>query len=215
MKQSFWVVFLLLFFLMIIPFKELVYSLLNKDNNLGDEIVLQSDYQKLRQEYETLLEIHSLKEDSVIVSKVIIHDPHQFYEQITILKGNEDGIEVGDIVYNEVGFIGRVSHTNQHSSIVSLFTYPNTKIAVYINNNYGVLEVKLNQLVIHSIIGNKAIDVGDIAYTSEKSEINKSIPIGKVIDVKQGSVSNTLVVEPIVDLNQLNYVYVGKKVIYE
>ena len=116
----------ILFFVLLlgILFKDFFYSIwIQKDFNLEKKIVLESDYQNLKREYEELLQANNLNVaflEEGITSKVILHDPCIFFEEITILKGSEEGINEQDVVVNEQGLVG----------IVSKDTTTTTKVAV-------------------------------------------------------------------------------------
>ena len=81
---------------------DLVYCyLIKKDSILSEEIILKSDYNALNEKYTTLLNSHDLWEGKkdFITSKVVSRDPYNL-DEITILKGSEDGVKIGDTIIN-------------------------------------------------------------------------------------------------------------------
>ena len=212
MKKGFWYIFFFFFG------KDIVYSLWVKtDWNLEKNIVLDSEYERLKKEYTLLLEKTNLEVpflEEGIVSKVVVHDPYIFFDKITILKGKNDGIEVGDAVLNEMGLIGKVSLVFDNYSEVELITSEIT-YSVRIQNSYGILKQKDGKLQVEDITSKEEIKKEEIIYTSSFTDIPGDIPIGKVVEANSSSISQTLVIEPLVDFQNLNYVWIRKRVIYE
>ena len=212
MKKGFWYIFFFFFG------KDIVYSLWVKtDWNLEKNIVLDSEYERLKKEYTLLLEKTNLEVpflEEGIVSKVVVHDPYIFFDKITILKGKNDGIEVGDAVLNEMGLIGKVSLVFDNYSEVELITSEIT-YSVRIQNSYGILKQKDGKLQVEDITSKEEIKKEEIVYTSSFTDIPGDIPIGKVVEVNSSSISQTIVIEPLVDFQNFNYVWIRKRVIYE
>ena len=151
------------------------------------------------------------------ISKVIIHDPLEFFQTMTIIKGSEDNINVGDLVVNELGLVGIVSKVNKHTSIVDLLPNKNTHIAVHIGDVDGLLESDNGKLVIKNITRNDNIRVGSDITTSNYSLLQTGLLIGKVKEIHETkeNLSYEILVEPSVDFNNLNYVSIRKNDNYE
>ena len=211
----------ILFFVLLlgILFKDFFYSIwIQKDFNLEKKIVLESDYQNLKREYEELLQANNLNVaflEEGITSKVILHDPCIFFEEITILKGSEEGIKEEDVVVNERGLIGIISKVASHSSQVILLTNAKTQISVKVQNNYEILQTKEGNLFITDITSKEEILKDAIVYTSSFTSIPGDIPIGKVSSVSTSSLNQEILVEPFVDFGNLNYVVIKKGLSYE
>ena len=211
----------ILFFVLLlgILFKDFFYSIwIQKDFNLEKKIVLESDYQNLKREYEELLQANNLNVSFLeegITSKVILHDPCIFFEEITILKGSEEGIKEEDVVVNERGLIGIISKVASHSSQVILLTNAKTQISVKVQNSYGILQTKEGNLFITDITSKEEILKDAIVYTSSFTSIPGDIPIGKVSSVSTSSLNQEIIVEPFVDFGNLNYVVIKKGLSYE
>ncbi len=219
MKKSIGYIVLLFVLLFLFVFKDFLSSyLIKKDFNLEKSIVLDNDYQNLKREYEALLETSELNLpflEKGIVSKVVLHDPYVFFDEITILKGKEEGISEQDIIVNEKGYVGRIKTVLGHTSQVELLTNKNTTLSVKIQNSYGILKVENNQLIVRDITSKEEIQENTTVYTSSFTNIPEEIPIGKVIEVDSSSLEQKIIVEPFVDFNNLNYVYIRKSVSYE
>lgn len=219
MKKYFIYVTLFVILLLFFYGKDFICSyLINKDYNLAKQIVLTEDYEKLKKDYEILLEkselIDSFKNEG-IVSKVIIHDPYVFFDEITILKGENAGVSEGDIVVNENGLVGQVTKVLNNSSEVKLITNSSISFSVKVQNSYGILKSHNNKLIIDNIISKEEIKEDSLVYTSNFTNVPGDILIGKVVSVTKNDLEQTLVVEPAVNLLNLNYVVVKKGVNYE
>ena len=218
MKQSkIFLVFLFLFFFLLIEFDYGYSFFFRTDNNLKEEMVLPVEYENLQKENEELkstLNIFETNQEKQ-VSKVVLHDPYEYFNQVTILKGKEEGLKENDFVWNEEGYIGRVKEIRNHSSIVELFTSSHTSLPVIVQNSSGVLEREGEDLVVKKIISKEKIEEGSIIYTSIYSDIHLSIPVAKVISVKNSNVEQTLTVTPLIHLEDLNYVFVERPVTYD
>ena len=130
MKQTkIFILLMFLFFFLLLEFDYGYSIFFRNDNRLEEEMVLPVEYESLKKENEELKSILNISEEAreKQVSKVVLHDPYEFFEQVTILKGKEEGIKENDFVWNEEGYIGRVKEVRNHSSIVELFTSLHTK----------------------------------------------------------------------------------------
>lgn len=211
--QSFIILFFVFLFLAV-GFDLFLSFAIKKDNNLTTKIILESDYENLKREYEGLLEkvnMENTVEEEYVVSKVILHDPYVFFDEITILKGKEENIEVGDIVYDEEGFIGTVSLVDKHHSTVKLVTNKDTQLSVRINNSYGILQRENDAVAVTSITSKEPIQKGDMVYTSSFSVIGLELPVGTVTEVESNGIEQKVKVQTAVDIPNLNYVLIRKK----
>ena len=132
---------------------DLVYCyLIKKDSILSEEIILKSDYNALNEKYTTLLNSHDLWEGKkdFITSKVVSRDPYNL-DEITILKGSEDGVKTGDTIINEYGLVGIVSNVKKHVSFVKTINHKDTNISVKVGELYGMLKKDDGKLIIEDI----------------------------------------------------------------
>ena len=219
MKKYFIYVSLFLLLLFFFYGKDFICSyLINKDFNLTKNLVLTDEYERIKYEYNELLEqnnlIDSFKNDGII-TKVIIHDPYVFFDEVTILKGQNDGIKKGDVVVNEQGLVGEVTKVLANSSEVKLLTNTSISFSVKVQNSYGILKASGNQLIISNIVSKEEIAKDSLVYTSNFTNIPGEILVGKVVEVTKDELEQKVVVEPAIDLFNLNYVVVRKAVNYE
>ncbi len=218
MNKKVIILFILFIFLMVYFLKDPVLALLFKnDFNLVTKICNdEENYQKLKKEYDELLEYKTNINENII-SKVIIHDPLEYFSQVTIIKGKEENINVGDLVVNEQGLVGTIGKVNSHTSIVELLPNKNTHIAVHIGDVDALLESINGNLMIKNITRDDNIKVGSDIITSNYSLLDAGLLVGKVKEIHETNqnLSYEILVEPSVDFKKLNYVTVRKNGLYE
>ena len=196
---------------------DLVYCyLIKKDSILSEEIVLKSDYNALNEKYTTLLNSHDLWEgkSDFITSKVVSRDPYNL-DEITILKGSEDGVKIGDTIINEYGLVGIVSNVKKHVSFVKTINHKDTNISVKVGEVYGMLKKDDGKLIIEDIKTKDSDLVGAFVKTSGFTRVPEDILVGEVSSVIDNGLTLSLVVIPSADLNNLNYCFIRSSVVYE
>lgn len=196
---------------------DLVYCyLIKKDSILSEEIVLKSDYNALNEKYTTLLNSHDLWEgkSDFITSKVVSRDPYNL-DEITILKGSDDGVKIGDTIINEYGLVGIVSNVRKHVSFVKTINHKDTNISVKVGELYGMLKKDDGKLIIEDIKTKDSDLVGTFVKTSGFTSVPEDILVGEVSSVIDNGLTISLVVIPSADLNNLNYCFIRSSVVYE
>lgn len=196
---------------------DLVYCyLIKKDSILSEEIILKSDYNALNEKYTTLLNSHDLWEgkNDFITSKVVSRDPYNI-DEITILKGSEDGVKTGDTIINEYGLVGIVSNVKKHVSFVKTINHKDTNISVKVGKLYGMLKKDDDKLIIEDIKTKDSDLVGAFVKTSGFTSVPEDILVGEVSSVIDNGLTISLVVIPSADLNNLNYCFIRSSVVYE
>lgn len=214
-----YLLYLILFFTFLFLYFgiDLVYCyLIKKDSLLSEEIILKSDYNALYEKYTTLLNGHDLWESNgdFITSKVVSRDPYNL-DEITILKGSEDGVKTGDIIINEYGLVGIVSSVKKHVSFVKTINHKDTNISVKVGEVYGMLKKGDGKLIIEDIKTKDSDLVGTFVKTSGFTSVPEDILVGEVSSVIDNGLTLSLVVIPSADLNNLNYCFIRSSVVYE
>ena len=215
MKQFYKNTCILLIFFLILLFKESIYGLIIKGTNLDtlDSRVAEIKSTYYEEEYFKLANSIDLlvnDEYNYIYSKVLYRDVYDFFKEMTILKGSEDGVAVNSAVLNESGLIGTIKKVNKNSSVVTLITNPDSQISIKVNNTYGILESKNSKLVLTSINNYEDIAIGDIVYTSGIGNLPGGIKVGTVSSVSKNAlgIEQMITVTSDVDFNALDYVAV-------
>lgn len=148
----------------------------------GRLLELESQNQQLRQ----LLDYSSAQTQG-IVAPVIGRSADHWWQQIILGRGNNDGVQVGDIVSGTGGLVGRVTHVTPNTSRVLLITDPTSQVGVTISRTrvMGVLRGQAGNRAVMQFF-EKVPDVrpGDTIATSTISQLFPAgIPIGQVESV--------------------------------
>ena len=155
----------------------------------------------LKNEIKELEEVYNITpiNDNYIISKIILRNIHEFYNEIVALSDSEL-VETGNAVINEEGLIGIVKDIKENKIYIALLT-SNYNISVKINDTYG----NLNQNKVTMLDKYSDINIGDTVYTSGLTSIPENILVGYVKEVNKTSI-NTEVTISLLDNNNLNYV---------
>ncbi len=202
-------------YLLIIGLLIAIYSIsfsldfLRVDNsNLVELNFLRSENNRLRKQIMEMEEkiSFSLDDYDYVIGKVVIRDIHNFYKEVVINKGTQDGIEEGMAVVNQEGLIGVILDSDKKTSIVKLLT-SEYNVSVKLTDTYGNLSMgKITMLDKYS-----EVKEGDVVYTSGLSKIPADLLVGEVTSVKMDS--NALGKEAKVNLvnnKNLNYIAIIK-----
>lgn len=170
------------------------------------------------QELKKMLELNN--EGYSYIHATVIKREIEWYQEITIDKGEKDGIQIDMAVISNQGLIGRISKTGYSSSVVKLLTASSNdmKVAVDIKNETGIIHgimddyLETESLIqINNISKNSEIIVEDKVYTNGLGGIYPTgIYIGKVVEVTTDSLGlNKIVkVRPDTSYDTLRYVSV-------
>lgn len=182
------------------------------------------ELKKQLEEMKSILELNNVLSDYESINATVIgRDLSYWHDNITIDKGEKDGIEVNMSVVVAGGLIGKVVKTSTFNSTVRLLTANNSsdKISVKIKNKddyiYGILskyDKESNMYIIEGIAQNIEISEESLVTTTGMGDIYPSgIVIGKVkgINTDNFDLSKVLEVESNVNFDSINYVKVLKR----
>jgi rod shape-determining protein MreC len=172
-------------------------------NTYYDNALL-NDYKSLLNSYN----IPNLTNYDYVYTKVLYHDIYNFNKEITILKGSREGLKEGMAVISKNGLIGLISNVNESSSSVMLLSNKKMNLSIKINNSYGMLQVKNNNIIINGITNNDVININDNVYTSGLGSLPSDIYVGKIDKIDGEGLNRILKIY--VDNNDLNYLIVLK-----
>jgi len=184
------------------------------------------EVQELREENEELrntLEVtESIRDYEPIQATVIARSPERWLEQVTINKGEQDGVTTNMVVITAEGMVGKVQTTSKFTSTVKLLTgfdqYNRMSATVSRDNKndiFGMIEGydKETESLLFRIIeeSDKKLEEGELVVSSG---MGGTFPAGLVIgEVKevgsdQYGLTRTALIEPAADMYQLNQVIV-------
>lgn len=155
------------------------------------------------------------KDDSQpnITSAIIGRSPDDWWQQITLGRGSQDGVKVGSAVTGIGGLVGRVTQVNPHTSLVELISNPNSKVGATISRSrsMGIVKGQGSKMAVMQFF-EKVPDVrpGDTVTTSSVSLLFPGgLPIGKVKSVKlETGPAPVAHIELIAPINHLEWVIV-------
>lgn len=171
--------------------------LIPRISNYDKEILfgINRELEEENKELAEMLEINS-SEYHFIYATVIKRDI-DWYLELTIDKGEKDGVLLDMAVISNYGLIGKIVKTTDHSSIVKLLSSNTSdmKVAVDIKNEeetfHGIIDGYLegeSLIQVNNIPKNSNIKVGDFVYTNGLGGIYPSgIYIGKVEEITYDS----------------------------
>ncbi|MBQ3475376.1 MAG: rod shape-determining protein MreC [Bacilli bacterium] len=195
---------------------------IDKDFNFNKD-VLENEIKDLNNQINDLKrmnEIDNVLSDKININASIIkRSPNYWYDIITINKGKKDGVKKGFGVISNNGLIGEIITVNNHSSEVRLIcntseNYISAKFSYEGKDYYGIIkEYNLikNELYLENVIGDlNNISNIDIVTSGLSNNIPSGILIGKIKDIKKDefNLSNTLIITPSADFNDINLVRV-------
>lgn len=181
-------------------------------------------------ELRRLLNIRSIPDFKYTIAEVIYRDPAKWYEQFTIAKGTDAGVENGSIVLGSIkssskerfqfGVIGRIGSVSKHTAVVYTILSDECQISVKIPSNgaTGILcgGERRGQKTWADIF----FLPRDLEYKRESIVVTsgltplapRGLKIGKLINAGNTSSDDKLsakaAVEPAVDLANLDFVLV-------
>lgn len=214
MKKSFWKYHTLLSVFFLILFSDNINYLIkiinkNFDFTNIDEYLNQNLLEE-NKELRKYLDIKESQYPNNIITKVKYNNIYEFKNELIVYKGSKDNIKKGQLIVNDKGLVGVISKVNKETSKAKLITNKESKISVKINNSYGILEFKNNQLIVNNLESNANIHINDNIYTSGITNIPGNIYIGKVKQIKKSKLNleQIAIVEMAVNLNELSYVVI-------
>lgn len=141
------------------------------EKQLADTELDLAKYKQQAQDTDKLRQLLGLRDKlarTTVAAEVISRNPDNWFEQVTIDKGERDGIKVGSACMTAQGIVGQVTSVTENASVVRLLTDPDQKIAVLIEriNQPGVLVGNHRAPPqIEFVPVGTAVDVGDKVMT--------------------------------------------------
>ena len=200
---------------------EILKSNIDKTDSLeAENIELKKEIEQLKSE----LDIdYVLSDYTYLNATVVSRNTGYWYNTLTIDKGLQNGVEVGMVVINSTGLIGKIVTVSNFTSDVRLITTTDTnnKISVTVTDGENKITGLINGydyekgvLEVEGISNTESVNVGDFVYTSGLGGVFPSgILIGKVESITTDvyDLSKIINVTPSADFDDINYVRVLKR----
>jgi rod shape-determining protein MreC len=122
-----------------------------------------------------------------IVAPVIGRAANNWWQQLRLGKGSQDGVKVDSIVLSDGGLVGRVSAVTAHTSQVLLATDPSSSIGVLVSRNrqMGYIQGsndRSDRLTLQFLDKNPGVKIGDVVVTSTVSQrFPSGLVVGKIV----------------------------------
>lgn len=200
--------------------EELKNRIEKSDRVEAENIELKREIERLKAE----LDIdYVLSDYTYLNATVVSRNPGYWYNTLTIDKGSKNGVEVGMVVVNSTGLIGKVITVSNFTSDVRLITTTDTnnKISVTVTNGEHKVTGLINGydydkgvLQVEGISNTESVNVGDYVYTSGLGGVFPSgILIGKVESITTDvyDLAKIINVSPSASFDDINYVSVLKR----
>lgn len=161
-----------------------------------------------------LLDFTSQVDYRVIPAEVVALDPNRRSNSILISVGQEDGVKKYLPVINMRGLVGKVIGVYPGNSLVELLLDPNCRVAVLVQPSriHGIIkQSKGPHLNLENVPSGAAVGVGDEVISSGLGGVfPPALRVGTVIKAedRKSSIFKHILVQPFVDFNSLEEVFV-------
>ncbi|MCP3025537.1 rod shape-determining protein MreC [Halobacillus sp. A5] len=179
---------------------------------------VENDNQELR---DTLDKTESMRDYTPIQGTVIARSSDRWFEQMTINKGEEHGVEKDMAVITSEGMVGKIESAGAFHSNVQLLSGfdESNKISSWVvredeDNAFGLIEgydSESGRLLLEGISLDEELEEGDVVMSSGMGGVFPSdLRIGTVEEVEndRSGLTKTAYVEPFADLFDISHVMV-------
>ncbi|MFA7253635.1 MAG: rod shape-determining protein MreC [Patescibacteria group bacterium] len=155
-------------------------------------------------------------QNTLIAARIIRQEPTAFLDYIIIDKGKDDGVSESEPVISGGVLVGLVKSSAAHSSTVVLITSKDSLIQAMLqeSRSKGVLRGGISGLHLDNMMSDVEYKEGENVVTSGLGEtLKQGILIGRAGKTRSSGsgVFKSISVDPIVDLSNLELVFVQKQ----
>lgn len=159
-------------------------------------------------------------------ASVISRNPTSWYRTLTLNRGGKDGVAANDPVVGALGLIGKVVSVSPTTSEVLLILDGEGQVSALVRDGTGhgifgivqgtykrgsrlSLEAKGNLQMLFQREDN--VNIGDLVLTAGDGGVYpEDVPIGKVVGIQPAGLLKTAFIEPLVDFDSIEEVYIIK-----
>lgn len=173
-------------------------------------VELENQNQKLR---ELIDYKESSKLDTTTMAAVIGRSADHWWQQLTLNKGSQANVKVGDIITGPGGLVGRVISVTPHTSRVLLVSDPTSQVGAKVSRSRSTGYVRGeagSQATMQFFEKIPDVKPGDVIVTSSFSRLfPQDVPIGRVASIDLGtSPAPEAVIQLSVPISNLEWVTV-------
>ncbi|MEA5510194.1 rod shape-determining protein MreC [Crocosphaera sp. UHCC 0190] len=166
------------------------------------------ELERQNQQLQKLLGYFEAQKQNVIAAPIIGRSADDWWKQVILGRGSQDGIEVGYVVTGIGGLIGRVVDVTPHTSRVLLVSDPTSHVGARVSRTgtMGVIKGDGSRIAVMRFFEKvPKVSPGDTITTSPVSRLfPDGLPIGRVqsVDLEKGPApeAKILLTSPINDL---------------
>jgi rod shape-determining protein MreC len=145
------------------------------------------ELEQQNKQLKALLGYVKAQKQATITAPVIARAPDNWWQQIVLGRGSQDGIEKDAAVTGIGGLVGRVTEVTPHTSTVLLISNPNNSVGAIISRSrsMGIIKGKGSKIAMMQFF-EKVPDVrpGDLVNSSNVSRLFPAgLPIGRIKSV--------------------------------
>lgn len=175
--------------------KTLEAKLAKAELELAQQKQQSKDSNKLR----ALLGLREKAPRRTIAAEVVERKPDNWFKQVVIDRGSDEGVKKGSAVITHEGVVGQVIQVSPHASVVRLLTDPEQKLGVVIQrlkltgilSGNGAQSAKIDYVPVGT-----NVDIGDKIVTLAKGGVfPDDHPVGQVVAVRRDSNGASLQIE--------------------
>jgi rod shape-determining protein MreC len=200
-----------------------ISSLRDKNELLNQQVITLRaqvrELEALRQENQRLREMLDFKNThpqfDLVGCNIIGKDPGNIFSTFIIDKGSRNGISKNMPVLTSRGLVGQVMEVGSNWAKVLPLSDPRSSVSIIVNRtrDAGILKGNMNYKLSGQISPEAAVVEGDEVVTSGMGGIYpKGLLVGKItwINIDENQLLKQIVVEPVVDFEKLEEVFVLK-----
>lgn len=159
----------------------------------------------------------------MITASVVGRNPSNWYKTITLNRGGSDGVKKNMVVVTNQGVVGHIINVSQYSAEVLLVVESSSAAGalIQVSRIPGVVEGlgdNTGQLKMRYIAKDAPIREKQVIVTSGLGGIfPKGLPIGRIekIEMESNGLEKYAIVQPFVDFNRIEEVFIIKNVFGE
>ncbi|WP_088228914.1 rod shape-determining protein MreC [Desulfosporosinus sp. FKB] len=161
-------------------------------------------------------------------ASIINRNPTTWYRTLTVNRGSQDGVQVNDPVIGDLGLVGKVVSVSPTTSEVLMILDGEGEVSAVVRGStgtgtFGIVQGTYKRGSRLTPEGNLEmlfrradnVNVGNLVLTSGQGGVYpQDVPIGKVkqIELDPSGLLKTAYIEPLVDFDSLEEVYIVKVV---
>lgn len=170
----------------------------------------------------------SLDKFQKVGATIINRNPTSWYQTLTLNRGSKDGVAVDDPVIGDLGLVGKIVSVSPTTSEVLMILDGEGQVSALVRNStgngtFGIVQGTYKRGSRLTTQGNLQmlfrrednVNAGDLVLTSGRGGVYpQDVPIGKVkeIQLDPSGLLKTAYIEPLVDFDALEEVYIVKTV---